>query len=985
MTARRWQQIDALFSQALEVAPEQQAAWLRQNCGHDDELLISVEQLLRADSSLGDFLESDPIISLAREESDNEMPRQFGHYRVLHLLGQGGMGEVFLAERDDGEFEQRVAVKLLAYPTPGLLQRFRQERQILARLNHPSIAHLIDGGLTESGQPYFVMEYVQGLPIHEYCRKHALDTTARLRLFLGVCEAVRYAHQNLVVHRDLKPSNILVTIDGVPKLLDFGIAKLLAASVDDADPQTAAHLFTPPYAAPEQIRGGTITTATDVYALGVVLYEMLVGQRPHRRSEAQASVEQVILEDDALAPSVSIGKNLADASLRRALRGDLDRIVLKALQKVPLQRYPSVEAFADDLQRHLSGHPVTAVGDAWSYQLRKFARRHRIGVAIGAFGFALLMIGIAGIAWEAQRTHQQAMRIEAEAQHAREQAERADVVRQFLVGVLDDAKPDSSPGGAITAHELLDKATHRLDENHIDVAAIKADILDVLGKLYFDIGDYDAAENLLTQAQLLSDTQAVPPGIHARILLHLANIAQRRGAYPIARTYLQQSLALTEGSENVQMVSDIRHVLDTVEMEASGINAQPVVRATLAYDRAHFGGNNDAVQADLVALAWSLLSSSQLDEMEKAANQAVAIARELHGQYHSSVASALEVLGYAREARGDLVGAEGVLDQALTINTQVLGAVHPNTLQVESDLLLMLEEQGRYREVLPRRLRNIEHERAAVGDTNSSLAYAYENLGDTQRELGQFNAAEISLHQALRIWESLDNTNDPQISAVRVSLGSALYLEGKLRDAKAELEQAQAVARSHFGENSARTRRALYWLARVAIRENRAPDVLESITNNLVAVRAEIPSNRLELQYALTVAAEVQLASGHPDVADELAKSALVLNRQLYPAGSHRLGTALLLLGRSAAMQGRYIEAEASLREALQVRGTVYAATDPRIIEIEFALATTLAAQHQSRAARLLLSGVRKHLDGVNFPYAIEARQRASELLASAK
>jgi len=275
--------IAELFEQAIDVPANERAAWLAQVCDGDESLRLELEGLLRADERAARFMEHPPaLVAAAAPERDDRTPKQFGPYRVLRRIGVGGMGEVWLGERSDGEFEQRVAIKQVAYPTPGLLQRFRQERQILARLEHPNIARLIDGGVSADGAPYLVMEYVEGVPITEFARAQALDVPSRLRLFLRVCEAVQYAHQNLVVHRDLKPSNIFVTSERVPKLLDFGIAKVLTTTDVDAPTQTIARLLTPDYAAPEQFTGAPVTTATDVYALGVVLYEMLAGTRPQR-------------------------------------------------------------------------------------------------------------------------------------------------------------------------------------------------------------------------------------------------------------------------------------------------------------------------------------------------------------------------------------------------------------------------------------------------------------------------------------------------------------------------------------------------------------------------------------------------------------------------------------------------------------------------------------------------------------------------------
>ncbi|HEX6834725.1 MAG TPA: serine/threonine-protein kinase, partial [Rudaea sp.] len=317
MDTQRWFRLARLFEEAVDLPSREHAAFIAERCADSPSLAADLDRMLRADAGSGDFLERPLVVAERRwlddaDDADAE-PRCFGPYRLLRPLGQGGMGEVYLAERSDGAFEQRVALKLLPHPTPGLMRRFRQERQILAHLEHPNIARLLDGGLGENQVPYFAMEYVEGEPVTAYARRHALDARAIVRLVLGICDAVRYAHRNLVVHRDLKPSNILVDGNGTPKLLDFGIAKVLQSAPRSDATQTVARAFTPDYAAPEQIRGEAVTTATDVYALGVVLFELLAGSKPYA-VDRNASPEQAILDVQAPPPST-----LAPPAQRRAL------------------------------------------------------------------------------------------------------------------------------------------------------------------------------------------------------------------------------------------------------------------------------------------------------------------------------------------------------------------------------------------------------------------------------------------------------------------------------------------------------------------------------------------------------------------------------------------------------------------------------------------------------------------------------------------
>jgi non-specific serine/threonine protein kinase/serine/threonine-protein kinase len=408
MTPERWRQVKQIFEAVFELPPAEQGAYVREACGGDTELRAEVESLLGPvdEGFLSGGAAAYAPEALAGEDWDRNLGRRIGAYRIVRLIGEGGMGAVYLAERA-GEFEQRAALKLLraGMDSRGFVARFRHERQILAGLDHPNIARLLEGGTTDEGRPYFAMEYIEGEPIDVYAASRALDTAARLRLFEQVCAAVEYAHRNLVVHRDIKPGNILVTAAGTPKLLDFGIAKLLpeAAAPEAASPETMGltqaglRLMTPEYASPEQVRGEPITTATDVYSLGGVLYQLLAGQAPHRfPSATPAEMERAVCETDARPPS-----QVAGAAVARQLRGDLDTIVLKALAKDPRQRYASVEQLSADIRRHLDGLPIQARPQTLVYRAGRFVRRNRVSVAAAVVVILSLAAGMAAAAWQA--------------------------------------------------------------------------------------------------------------------------------------------------------------------------------------------------------------------------------------------------------------------------------------------------------------------------------------------------------------------------------------------------------------------------------------------------------------------------------------------------------------------------------------------------------------------------------------------------------
>lgn len=451
MDPARWQKVKSLLELSLEVPTASRSVFLAEQCGADNSLRGEVEALLEFQSDGEDILESSAYSAVVGDIS-RLVGSEVDRYRIIREIGSGGMGSVFLAERSDGEFEQKAAVKIIKTGaiSDAMLRRFRTERQILAALEHPNIAHLVDGGTTADNRPYLVMEYVEGSSITQYAAAKDLSVDQRLELFREVCSAVSFAHQKLVIHRDLKPSNILVTDDGKVKLLDFGIAKLLNAE-SSSETRTQAFAFTPDYASPEQICGEELSTATDVYSLGVVLFELLTGSRPHRfEGKGIAEIIRTVTDDDIPTPSAAI----TTIGTRSAIRGDLDNITLKALRKEPERRYRSVDQLSEDISRHLKGLPVSATKDTWSYRASKFIKRHRIGITATALIILTLAGGLATTVYQSRI-----------ASAEREKAERRfNDVRQLANSFMFEINEQmvSSP---IKARELLaERAVEYLDK-----------------------------------------------------------------------------------------------------------------------------------------------------------------------------------------------------------------------------------------------------------------------------------------------------------------------------------------------------------------------------------------------------------------------------------------------------------------------------------------------------------------------------------------
>src|ERR1700680_2120610 len=562
----RWQQIQSLFEQMLDTGDGERAARLGLACGGDLELRSSVESLLKSDARSEDPLLNaigEAAESLLEDHQDRLIGTRIGPYRVVSILGQGGMSTVYRAERDDSQYQQIVAIKVLhrAILHPRLRSRLHSERHILATLDHQSIARLIDSGDLDDGTPYLVMEHVDGESIDVYCDSRTLFVRERLEMFLQVCTAVQYAHRNLIVHRDIKAANIFVTGDGTAKLLDFGIAKLLAPeSLSHTLPVTRLQerILTPENAAPEQVLGRPITTATDIYALGVLLYQLLTGRSPYRLlSYSQLQLERAICMDDPVRPSqmvvsklsgekdadrsrLSAGRGLSPQRRRTRLSGDLDAIIAMAMRKEPDRRYPSVEALADDLSRHLLGQPVRARQGDWRYNAAKFLRRHLLAVAVVTAAFLGLALFAGAMFWDNHR-------IELARDATAEERDRAQQVSAFMVDVFSKADPFNAQGISSAAQELLDRGAEKIKGNANLQPEVRAQLLESIGLAYRRQGLYERAIPLFEQAVVIR--RSANPTDRRNLAAALANLAQAltdAGSFGSAEAYIQQALSLSQ-------------------------------------------------------------------------------------------------------------------------------------------------------------------------------------------------------------------------------------------------------------------------------------------------------------------------------------------------------------------------------------------------------------------------------------------------------
>ncbi len=760
-----WELVHSLFHRAIALEPEARETFVNKETEHDLTLRAKVGQLLANDlhaqtSPLSRALGS-ALLDVIHDQRRALVGTVIGSYRLASILGQGGTGTVYLGERADRQYSGRVAIKLVDSSAlqGGLDARFRAERQILANLNHPNIARLLDAGETENGQPYLVMEYVQGEPLDSYCDSHNLDLRQRLQLFLQICAAVQYAHQNLIVHRDLKPANILVTTEGVPKLLDFGIAKLLEAS-DDRNSAPALtrvndRLLTPEYASPEQILGGSVTTASDVYSLGVILYELMCGLRPYRvpSSASQLELERYICVSDPDRPSTAVARaaNALDlpidaiASARsssterlcRQLQGDIDCIVLRALRKEAQHRYSSVEQFAADVLRHLESKPVQARQGNWLYYTQRFTRRHTAGVA-ASVGLLAFIIGVA-IVMSVQR-----QQIASALERATQDEQRAETVSEFMLNVFSAADPYVHAGKEPTARSLLEEAAHRIQNDLDQHPAVRARLLEAIGRSYQRMGHAERAipyleESISIQRKLESRGTRI-----ASALMELA-IAQREAAkYEASDETFGEALDLVRG-------------LGETRTEA---------RAQLLVDM----GRLEMIR-------------SNVDQAERYFMTSLELMRELRGQLDPEVGAILSELATVMTWKNELERAEAYARDAARIYAR-MPETHPDRVMVERTLAQILLYRNRLDESAPLFERTLHTQRLLYGSNNAAVTDTLGSLAQLRLAQGKYETAEGLLREALAIHETLDTAIPFQVGHLQTLLSIVLLKQERAPEAE---------------------------------------------------------------------------------------------------------------------------------------------------------------------------------------------------------
>ncbi|MEM6647622.1 MAG: protein kinase [Bacteroidota bacterium] len=761
MDPERWQQLDALLDALLDLTPEQRDAYLQEHELTPELRAEAVDMLAAeeaAEARLGNHvarLASDLAEAALDDHLDTaeDHPERVGAYRIERTLGRGGMGTVYLAQRDDGQFEQTVALKLVrrGLDTDDILRRFRYERQILAALQHPNIAGLLDGGVSDDGRPYFAMEYVEGEPITTYANRNSLTTDARLRLFRTVCDAVQHAHQNLVIHRDLKPSNILVTEAGEVKLLDFGIARLLDDDGRDGWTEapvtrTGQRVMTPEYAAPEQVRGELPTTATDVYQLGVLLYELLTGVRPYAlKRKAELEIARVILEEEPTRPSTAVSTAEAAAErggvsterLRRRLSGDLDNIVLKALAKEAPRRYGTADQLSEEVERHLAGLPVEARAASVGYRMAKFVRRHRAGVAVAGALVAMLLI-IVVVTLVQQRATSQALA------QAEQERDRAEEVTDLLVSVFDAANPEENLGLELTARQLLDAGVQQVNGELADQPGVQVEMTKVLAEVYYDLGEYDTAIQLLGDAVRQHTARAeVEPLQYVSLLQNYAVALIEKGDFERADSAIAASELLLARAPSVEYQGYVPYLRGQIQVKnlayQDAIPLHTSAQRIWAADSSAFA---DELSLAASALGGSYVQLGQWKAAELAFRNQLAYAEREEGPRHPDVLIGRYNLAHLVYEQGDrLDEVEQIYREVRAGMVEVYGPDHINVSYLHNALGGVLDDLERNDEAeaaylaaiaLREQLLGAEHPATLVSKSNLALLYG-ENMGDLPR------------------------------------------------------------------------------------------------------------------------------------------------------------------------------------------------------------------------------------------------------------
>jgi serine/threonine-protein kinase len=902
-----WEELDRLFDEALDRPPDERTAFVEEACADRPRLRKELTSLLAAEAEAEGFLEQEAVsfAAPAYEPDEGESiaddplaapAHRVGPYRLDEEIGRGGMSRVFRAVRTDGGFDQVVAIKLLriGLDTEAARRRFRLEQQVLAKLQHPNVAALLDGGLTADDVPYLVMEYVDGRPITTYCDDRSLSLDARIELLREAGRALQHAHQNLVVHRDLKPSNVLVTEDGTVKLLDFGIAKLLdetEVSITVPDTRTGVRPMTPAYAAPEQVAEASVSTATDVYQMGALAYEVLTGHRPYAASDRRA-VEQAILKTEPRRPSAvvcqpravpeedeerpatpeAIGAARATSPRRlcHRLEGDFDTILQTALRKEPDRRYASIEAFLGDLARYREGKPIEARAASPGYRARKFVQRYRWGV-----GIALAFVGVVltfGLLLVQQR------------ERARQEAQKAEIVSSYLVDLFGAGAPAPSRD-TVTARTLVRRGLQRVERLR-DRPVVQAEMLDALGQAARGIGAWERADSLLQRALTLRRRHLDPP--HPDLvasLLHVADTEWSAARYWEARPLYEEALAMSRQLPSTQHRADILEGLaETMSKQGAPDSAEGLMRRAIDLRRRSATAGEPSRVLDQMELARIVQEQGAHDEAEELYRAALRRMEAGSGYTAGERVEAYNRFGDLLRRKGEHVAAATYYRRALSVADSTIGTDHPRARRARENRYASLLRRGRYRQALSVARADLEVVQRHHAERHPSVPAAHQRIGHLLDNVGRSDDALPHLERAVELQRRIRGPDHIRTHDSRVRYALCLVEQGRLDSAEVMIQTGRQVLRQTAADSTTvdlRRMEAILLVGAGRLRAERGEWAkADSLLRRGYRIRRRQAGLRAPLsQRALRALAAVADASGRPDRAAAYRDSLMVRSR----------------------------------------------------------------------------------------------------------
>ncbi len=918
MTPESWKQVKALFESALDLAPAQQADFLRENCP-DDAMRREVAKLLDNYEQADNFLSNpvlNPRVAIPREIPETDPGAEFtsadlgmgassaavrlgqalGNYRILSRLGEGGMGQVWLAEQT-APLRRQVALKLIRVGMydDSVLQRFESERQSLASMNHPSIAKVFDAGTTPDGQPYFAMEYVPGRPITKYCDRERLTIRKRLELFIQVCEGVQHAHQKAIMHRDLKPANILVAeVDGkaTPRIIDFGLAKATApAPGEGLLTKMGALMGTPGYMSPEQLDPALqdIDTRTDVYSLGVVLYELLTGFLPFETKSDQRFADKFrqLRDEDPLRPSTKVQADRKSSQskanergtdpkqLVSLLRGDLDWITMKALERDRARRYGTPSELAADLGRYLRHEPVTARPASTAYQIRKYVRRHRFGVAVVA-AMALLLAGFGVM---------QALQL----RRITRERDRANRITDFMVGMFKVSDPNQARGNKITAREILDKASNDIETGLTRDIEVQSQLMQVMAATYLNLGLYPRAHALAEHA-----------------------LENRRRAL---------------GPRNPKTLESMTQLGWVLDREGHDIEAEKLTRETLDLQRRVLGPENPLTLETTDNLAIILERQAHYLEEEKLERELIAVRSRVLGPEHPQTLRSMLNLGDALHGESRFPEAEKQFRDLLDIERRIWGTTHPSTMATMHNLANVIQEEGRYDEAEALYRETLEAEQTVLGPQHPEASSTMTTLANTiMYGQGRSSEAEALYRKALEIAQSTLGPEHPYTTAAEEGLANAVSTQGHYAEAEKLHREVLAIRLHLLGPDHTDTLLSQYNLGDVLFREGHFAEADKVLRETLKSQSRVLGAENPDTLASKAFLANILIKEGNPREAEALARQAFEAQlRILGPQHADTLNS-LQFLGLALVYNHRYDEAKKLFADNIEKTGKIQGA-----------------------------------------------------------